>query len=147
MDFFLLPTNLKREQIFAEFEVLLGQLFYHTGKSKEELQTFKARLSDLTHVYCGTPVDLTDFLMHRECFEAIKFLRLNSDIIITKPDQGSGVVILNKTDYLTKMNFILNDSSKFQNIGPVNDNDNTAKMEGVTSSNWKNECLICLYLF
>ena len=28
------------------------------------------------------------------------------------------------------MNFILNDFSKIQNIGPVNDNDNTAKMEG-----------------
>ena len=27
------------------------------------------------------------------------------------------------------MNSILNDSSQFQNIGPVNDNDNTAKME------------------
>ena len=57
--------------------------------------------------------------MHRECFEAIKSLRLNSDIMITKPDKGSGVVILNKTDYLTKMNSILNDSSKFQNIGPL----------------------------
>ena len=39
-------------------------------------------------------------------------------------------MILNKTDYLTKMNSILNDSSKFQNIGPVNNNDNTAKLEG-----------------
>ena len=28
------------------------------------------------------------------------------------------------------MNSILNDFSKIQNIGPVNDNDNTAKMEG-----------------
>ena len=50
--------------------------------------------------------------------------------MITKPDKGSGVAILNKTDYLTKMNSILNDFSKFQNVGPVNDNDNTAKMEG-----------------
>ena len=109
---------------------MLGQLFRHTGKLKEELQALKARLSDLAHIYCGTPVDLTDFLMHQECYEAIKSLRMNSDTIITKPDKGSGVVILNKTDYLTKMNSILNDSSKFQNIGPINDNDNTAKMEG-----------------
>ena len=73
---------------------------------------------------------LTDFLMHRECFEAIKYLRLNSAIIIAKPHKGSKVVILNKIDYLTKMNSILNDSSKFLNIGPVNDNDNTVKLEG-----------------
>ena len=121
---------MKHEQIFAEFEVLLGQLFHHTGKSKEELQALKARLSDLPHAYCGTLVDLTGFLMHRECFEAIKSLQLNSDIIITKPDKGSEVVILNTTDYLTKMNSILNDFSKFQKIRFVNDNDNTAKMEG-----------------
>ena len=83
LDFCLPPTNVKREQIFSEIEVLLGQLFHHTGKSKEELQALKARLSDLAHAYCGTPLNLTDFLMHRECFEAIKSLRLNSDIIIT----------------------------------------------------------------
>ena len=121
---------MKREQNFAEFEVLLDQIFYHTGKSKEELQALKTRLSDLAQACCGTPLDLTDFLMHLECFEAIKSLRLNSDIIITKPDKGSGVVTLSKTDYLTEMNSILNYSSKFQNIGSVNDNDNTAKMEG-----------------
>ena len=109
---------------------MLGQLFHHIGKSKEELQALKARLSDLAHVYCGTPVDLTDFLIYRECFEAIESLRLNSDIIITKPDNRSGVVILNKTDYLTKMNSILDNFSKFPNSGPVDDNDNTAKIEG-----------------
>ena len=109
---------------------MLRQLFHHTGKSKEELQALEARLCDLAHAYCGTPIDLTDFLMHRKCFEAMKSLRLNSDIIITKPNKGYGVVILNETDYLTKMNSILNDTSKFQNIGPVNDNDNTAEMDG-----------------
>ena len=130
LDLCLLPTILKRVKIFAEFEDLLGQLFHHSGKSKKELQALKARLNALTHAYCGIPVDLTNFLMHRKCFKAIKSLRLNNDFIIIKPDKESGVVILNKTDYLTKMNFILNDFSKFQNIGPVNDNDNIGKMEG-----------------
>ena len=68
--------------------------------------------------------------MQRECFEAIKSLRLNSNIIISKPDNGFGVVILNKTDLVTKMNSILIECSKFQNIGAVHDNNNTAKMEG-----------------
>ena len=39
------------------------------------------------------------------------------------------MVILHKSNYITKMNFILNDASKFQQIGPVNTNDNTAKIE------------------
>ena len=67
--------------------------------------------------------------MRQECFDAIKSLRSNDKIIITKPDKGSGVVILNKSDYITKMNLILDDASKFQQIGPVSTNDNTAKIE------------------
>ena len=129
LDFCLPPTNVKREKIFAEFEVLMGQLFHHSSKSKECLSALKATLNRLAHVFCGTQIDLTDFTMHRECFDAIKSLRSNDKIIITKPDKGSGVVILNKSDYISKMNSILNVASKFQQIGPADTNNNTAKIE------------------
>ena len=119
----------KRKKIFAEFEVLMGQLFHHSSKSKECLSALKAKLNHLAHAFCGTQIDLTDFTMHRECFDAIKSLRSNDKIIISKPDKDSGVVILNKSDYITKMNLILNDASKFQQIGPADTNDNTAKIE------------------
>ena len=39
------------------------------------------------------------------------------------------MVILNKSDYITKMNLTLNDESKFQQIGPADTNDNTEKIE------------------
>ena len=64
-----------------------------------------------------------------ECFQAMKSLRSNKDILITKPDKGSGVVILNSTDYIAKMETILCDSNKFICLGPVEENDNTAKLE------------------
>ena len=47
--------------------------------------------------------------MKKECFQAIKALRSNDDILITKPDKGSGVVIMSKTDYIFKMESILHD--------------------------------------
>ena len=53
----------------------------------------------------------------------------NDDIIITKPDKGSGVVLLNKNGYIDKMNAILNDQSKFKSLGPVSSNDNRASIE------------------
>ena len=129
LDFCLPPTNEKREKIFAEFEVLMVQLFYHSSKSKECLSASKAKLNHLAHAFCGTQIYLTYFAIHRECIDAIKSLRSNDKIIITKPDKGSGVVILNKSDYITKMNLILNDESKFQQIGPADTNDNTEKIE------------------
>ena len=107
----------------------MGQLFHHTSKSKEGLSALKAKLTDLAHSFCETPIDMSNFYMHRECSEAIKSLRNNADIVITKADKSNTVVILNKTDYLTKMHVILN-SQKFQEIGSVDTHDNTARIEG-----------------
>ena len=67
--------------------------------------------------------------MHRECFAAIRSLRNNNDIIFTKADKSSQVIILNKSDYITKMNSILDDASKFENLGSVEENDNTLTIE------------------
>jgi len=70
-----------------------------------------------------------NWIMTKECFQAIKSLRMNEDIIITKPDKGSGVVILNKNEYNDKMMTVLNDTTKFLDLGPATSNDNTAKIE------------------
>ena len=122
-------TDSKREGIFAEFEVLIAQLQHHRPQSPEKHSALKAKLSDLAHAHCGTPVDAGDFLMHRECLSAIKSLRSNSNIVITKPDKGSGVVILNKTDYVKKMKSILEDETKFLILGPSSKMDNTSEIE------------------
>ena len=120
---------MKREEVFAEFEVLIAQLQHHTHQSADQHDALRAKLSDLAHAYCGSPIDIADFLMKKECFQAVKALRSNDDILITKPDKGSGVVIMNKTDYIFKMESILHDESKFKVLGPVHSNDNTAKLE------------------
>ena len=67
--------------------------------------------------------------MHKKCFRAINSLRKNDDIIITIPDKGSGVVFLDKSDYVDKMNEIVDDQSKFKRLGPVSSNDNTVSIE------------------
>jgi len=61
--------------------------------------------------------------MQKECFVAIKSLRNNNNIIITKADKSSALVILDKSDYIAKMNVNL-DNSKFCKIGPVETIDN-----------------------
>ena len=91
------------------------------------------------------PIDLGDFLMTKECFQAIKSLRTNDEILITKPDKGAGVVILNKDNYNDKMKTILNDTTKFPALGPVTNKDNTAKIESRIQRRLlqlRKECLI-----
>ena len=46
-------------------------------------------------------------------YKILKKLKKETNIIISKPDKGRGIVIMNKQDYVEKMNTILNDVSTF----------------------------------
>ena len=48
--------------------------------------------------------------------DTLKDLKTDKDILISRPDKGRGVVILNKNDYYTKVNDILSNSSTFKLI-------------------------------
>ena len=45
---------------------------------------------------------------------AIKSLQNTSTIVIQRPDKGGGVVVLNKTDYINKLNDLIGDIRKFK---------------------------------
>ena len=49
-----------------------------------------------------------------EELKALKVLSKNKDIIIMKPDKGTGVVILNASDYMNKIEQIVSDETKFK---------------------------------
>ena len=109
--------------------MLYAQLIHHKSQSVEQTIALRARLNELAHAYCGNLIDIGDFLTSKECFQAIRSLQSNSDILITKPDKGADVVILNKHGYVSKMDMLLHDASKFENLGPASQNDNTAKIK------------------
>ena len=129
LNFCLPPHSVQREEIFAEFEVLIGQLLHHVPHSFKQFSALKARLSDLAHAYFGNPMDIGDFLILKECIQATRSLRCNENTHVTKPKKDSGVVIMNKIDYISKMHFILQDNYKFENLGPSSEFDSTTKIE------------------
>ena len=107
-----------------------GHNFYiHSASSFEQRTAFKACSADLAHLCCDSTIDSCDFTMHKKCFRAINSLSKNNVIIITKPDEGSGIVLLHKSDYVDKMNKILDDQSKLKRLGQVSSYDNTASIE------------------
>ena len=128
-NFELPPRYLCKEEIFAKFESLWSQLLHYSASSVAQRTALKARLADLAHFCCDSTIDSRDFTLHKECFHAISRFRKNDDTFITKPDKNSGVVLLNKSDYVDKMNEILDDQSKFKGLGPVFSNDSTASIE------------------
>ena len=54
---------------------------------------------------------------HKHDYQLLKNLSKNPDIIISRPDKGRGTVILNRNEYIQKMNDILKDNTKFIRIG------------------------------
>ena len=69
------------------------------------------------------------FSLEKQHLQTIRQLTNNKDLVITRPDKGKGVVIMKKSDYIAKMNDVLNDKSKFIRLGPVSEMDHTAGAE------------------
>ena len=53
----------------------------------------------------------------------------NNDIRITRPDKGRATSIISTQEYNTKMAVILEDTSKFVQLGPISTHDNTVRVE------------------
>ena len=71
-------------------------MLHHKPKSIDELSLLKAELNELARSFCGSPIDVTKFPFDSDCLQAVKSLRSNKHILITTPDKGSGVVILDQ---------------------------------------------------
>ena len=125
---FGIPPSIHKESIYAEFELAWQQIAKTKLPKDNELEC-KATLSSLAHRFANSRMDRTGFRLNREHNNAIKNLKKRSDVIITKPDKGNGVVLLERSDYVDKMEMILNDASKFLSIGPADVNDRTVQIE------------------
>ena len=126
---FGIPPKLRKEEIKAEFEMCWNQAKDLPAFSEDRRDECKSTLSSLAHKYANASVDKSGFPFDSEHLAALKDLRRNEDIIISKPDKGNGVVILDKSDYVEKMNDILSQADKFVCIGDVETNDNTLLRE------------------
>ena len=86
----------------------------------ENLDRLKCQLQQISYEYIYT----YDFLkqkhiLSKEEWEVLTagFAKRSCDsIIITKPDKGNGVVIVNKLDYLNKMKLLVSDETKFKKL-------------------------------
>ena len=70
-------------------------------------------------------IDLTNNnipqILSKEEFIALQNLSKNKDLIIQKSDKGNSVVIVQRQDYLEKMNDILSDQKKFSKVSLKDD--------------------------
>ena len=128
---FAIPPRMKNLDVLVEAEFELGwqQLNEMMPLTQEKGRECKSTLGHLCQKYANQKLDKTGFPLHREHMEVIGELKRNTELVITKPDKGNGVVLLNRCDYVQKMESILSDERKFRKIGNAAENDSTFQQE------------------
>ena len=99
---------MKKTTIVAEFECAWRQIPKAALSKDKELEC-KSEMSSLAHRYATCKIDRTGFRLREQHLSAIKSLKMRKDVIITRPDKCNGIVVLEKSDYVHKMEKILKD--------------------------------------
>ena len=116
----------KQLDLEIQFESLFDQLSDLTPSSHSKVEHFKTTLVNSCYQYLNHKLNVSQIIT-KDHKEALDNLRKNQDILICKPDKGTGIVLLDKDDYVTKMNTILNDETKFRKM--PNEKDRTPTIE------------------
>ena len=107
--FSIQPDKIWKSKIFTTFEKI-HRSFLNNLKSEETKSQIKAHLSYLANSYFYNYKPSWRILrQHR----VLQNLRKNKDIVITKPDKGNRVVILDRKPYSNTIEENVSDTSKF----------------------------------
>ncbi len=116
LNFSIPPKRLLEHDYLAPFELLYRSISSLPVFSGDQ-RLLKTRLKDIAlssfHGYNASPAPR---VLTRSETTALKELSAVPDLIIQKSDKGNSIVLLNRRDYVSKMQEILSDSSKFQKV-------------------------------
>ena len=102
-------------KFFISFELLVRKLQTLTQVENRNFEETRKRIQGLAHnLYNEVSRTSCSFpFFKKDDRDLLKSLGRRKDLVICKPDKGNGVVLLNKDDYINKMNEILSDQGKF----------------------------------
>ncbi|VDP88586.1 unnamed protein product [Echinostoma caproni] len=106
-------------------QTTLRQRLSHVKPVALELEKLKSTLVNACYQHRSVKVKTSE-LVTPEHLKRLRDLQKNREIMMSKPDKGAGIVLLNRTDYLQKMKAILSDGSKFTK---TTEKDKTAQIE------------------
>ena len=118
LDFGLKPDKINTVTFFRHFENLCHIVKDCKIYDKFQMNNVMNRLSVVAN---NSYRNFRSFVNNNKAFnteklEVLKGLKDSEDLVITRPDKGKGVVLLNTNEYIDKINGILADRSKFRLI-------------------------------
>ena len=108
------PPKIRTDSVKLSIERLVYSLKKNTGISPD--QDFKDKVK---FNFCKFIHQANNFCASRSnksIHKSLKLLANNNDIKVCRFDKGNGVVLLNSCDYLSKLDDIVNDQTKFMQI-------------------------------
>ena len=86
--------------------------------ANDQCLEFKNRLQSIAnkYFYNFSAFKIFSAIVTKSDISILKSLGRNKEIIVTRPDKGRGVVLLDKNKYVEKMNNIISDETKFSEI-------------------------------
>ena len=105
-------SKVKQLDLELQFENLYSQMSDLVPSSDLNQEKLKSQLVATCYQYLTHP-SRNKGLLSKEHFERLTEIRRNKDIILLRPDKGSGIVLLDRAEYVSKMKEVLQDTSKF----------------------------------
>ena len=99
-------------QVSAQKDII--DLIKHNGES-----IFKASLLVMARSFCSITLDKNTLINNKEIKEVIKKIKSNTDLMFSKSGKGIWIVLMDKAQYLNKIQEIINNTSKFKLLGPA----------------------------
>ena len=116
LNFALPPKKFRHEDYLLNFELLYRNVIESKSLKENELEEFKSKLRTLSfeslRFYNRKKQKLVN-ISEAEHNALLELASLDS-VIIQKADKGNVIVLVNKKDYLDKMERLLSDTSKFK---------------------------------
>ena len=119
------PNKFNRIHVEAQFENVFHQLSVIHPCNQDKHNWFKNKLTDIAYDFLLSPVR-ENCAITKQHIHALKELK-KENVVVMKPDKGSGAVILDREEYVQKMLAILSDTSKFEKLDKTEDVDNIEK--------------------
>lgn len=116
LDFCLPVYKIDFYNYFLSIESLVSRIKFLNLHKDVNFPEFLNKLHAISYKYFYNFNSFKVFsaVFSKEDVDSLKSLSSNDRIVVCKPDKGRGVVIIDKDTYLTQMNKILSDATKFE---------------------------------
>ena len=115
LDYCLLCLKPSYFRFFSAFEKLAHSI--SNFSSCDSFTSFRREVSHLAHKTFTSHWGKNWLpFINKDDLDLLKKLGSNKNIIITRPDKGNGVVLLDRFDYVNKMLNVLSDHTKFEKV-------------------------------